>query len=161
MKRVALDASVLGHLVQARARTGQTADWLECRRLLDADLELLVPAPAIAEVLAAHPMEHQQRLFNDLRALFPVLELSDEAAAASARLHGERTEIDALPGRPALKVDALIVGCCCSRFADVDFLCTLETQGMPRMVQRAQRALGVRLKCVNPYSLTSPQGSLL
>lgn len=56
MRRLAIDTSVLSHLVKPKPTPGQEVHHAEAQRLLQlTDVELAIPTPALAELLVSIP----------------------------------------------------------------------------------------------------------
>lgn len=93
-RRIALDASVAGYFVVKAPKAGQETLSAQARALLDAPgLELLLPTPALAEVLAQLPEEERDNALFMLEQIenLHIVSFAAQAARIAARVRATGT----------------------------------------------------------------------
>lgn len=139
MKRLAVDTSVAVHWIASAPKPGQDADWRAAQAVLalDDEWEMVLPAPALAEILTAVAEPQRQVVAEALSRRMVVLPCDFEAAIWAARFGRPSRSAES---RQAAKVDHLIAGTTI-RWG-VDAFCTAD-DALARACRRVEPQLRV------------------
>lgn len=134
--RVALDTTVLAMLLSVHA-PGDAAERRAIASIADRrGVELVVPAPALAEVLAYYPAAQQAALATEIRRACAVVSMGLGAAMQAALLGIVTRNRPAGTSRQEVKWDAAIVGVAAHERPDA--FVTLD-RGQAAMARRASK----------------------